>query len=79
MAGSLNHIIDTDGRFTMDRIENLGDAHEALKECFNIIAHLTHGDTSVVSAACDAVGAVDPYDTEDADEERKAAMVVEPE
>jgi hypothetical protein len=37
MAGSLNHIVGEDGRFTMSSIENLGDAHEALDECFQII------------------------------------------
>ena len=40
MAGSLNHIIDENGAFTMSTIENMGDAHEALEECFDIIAAL---------------------------------------
>jgi hypothetical protein len=39
MAGSLSHICGEDG-FTMDLIENLEDAHEALEECYNIIARL---------------------------------------
>lgn len=37
MAGSYAHLIDDDGSFRMDLIENLGDAHEALEECFFII------------------------------------------
>ena len=51
MAGSLNHIVAPDGRFTMDSIENLGDAHEALDECFKIIRHLTGGSMGLVNNA----------------------------
>jgi len=40
MAGSLNHIVRDDGSFTMENIENMGDAHEALAECHAIIAWL---------------------------------------
>lgn len=40
MAGSLNHIVNEDGSFTMDLIENMGDAEEALEECHRIIAAL---------------------------------------
>ena len=43
MAGSLNHIVDENGDFTMDFIDHLGDAHEALEECFHIIAALSGG------------------------------------
>jgi hypothetical protein len=43
MAGSLNHITQEDGSFTMDLIENLGDAHEALEECHRVIAYLLTG------------------------------------
>ena len=54
MAGSLNHIVDSDtGFFTMDLIENLGDAHEALEECFYIIRHFSEGDMNAVNAVCD--------------------------
>jgi len=52
MAGSLNHIINGDGTFRMGGIENLGDAHEALDECFKIIMELTGGDKERVNAAC---------------------------
>jgi len=34
MAGSLEHITDEDGNFTMGCIDNMGDASEALEECF---------------------------------------------
>lgn len=37
MAGSLAHIVTDDGEFTMDLIENLGDAHEALEECLAVV------------------------------------------
>ncbi len=64
MAGSLNHIIDEDGTFQMDLIENLGDAHEALEECFHVIRVLVGGDMDLVSAACDELNFPDPYDKE---------------
>jgi hypothetical protein len=41
MAGSLSHITAEDGSFRMDLIENMGDAHEALEECHQIIAMLS--------------------------------------
>lgn len=50
MAGSLNHIVDDEGYFYMDAIENLGDAHEALHECFEIIRELTGGKPRKVCA-----------------------------
>jgi len=38
MVGSYNHIVDKDGAFIgIDLIDNLGDAHEALEECYLII------------------------------------------
>jgi hypothetical protein len=40
MAGSYQHLRAEDGSFTMERIENMGDAHEALEDCFNIIQSL---------------------------------------
>ena len=40
MAGSLNHIVEEDGSFTMDHLDHMGDAHEALEECHQIIAWL---------------------------------------
>ena len=52
MAGSLAHIVDKNGRFTMDLIENMGDAHEALEQCFQVIFSLSHGEKSQVNEAC---------------------------
>lgn len=61
MAGSLNHIIGKDGRFKMGSIDTLGDAHEALDECFKIILELSGGDMGKVSAACRKHGFPDPF------------------
>lgn len=45
MAGSYKHIINIDGSFCgIDLIDNLGDAHEALEECYEMIQYLTQGD-----------------------------------
>lgn len=50
MAGSLNHIVDCEtGGFRMGGIDNLGDAHEALDECFKLIYALTGGDKNVIN------------------------------
>lgn len=53
MAGSLMHIVGEDGRFSMETIENMGDAHEALEDCFNIIIELSNGNMELVNAACE--------------------------
>ena len=52
MAGSLSHIVKNNGRFTMNFIDNLGDAHEALEECFYIILDLSGGDMEKINAIC---------------------------
>lgn len=54
MAGSLNHIVDEDtGKFTMKNIENLGDAQEALEECYEIIRTLSDGGSmQVINKVC---------------------------
>ena len=52
MAGSLNHIVREDGYFWMNLIENLGDAKEALYDCFEIIRELTGGDREKVNVIC---------------------------
>jgi len=45
MAGSYRHITNPDNTFRgIDLIDNLGDAHEALEECYEIIQVLTGGD-----------------------------------
>ena len=41
MAGSLNHLIDDDGSFTHELIENLGDSKEVCEECFYLLGELT--------------------------------------
>jgi hypothetical protein len=53
MAGSLSHITSGQGEFTMDLIDNMGDAHEALEECFGVIWWLTQGDPEDVRDAID--------------------------
>ncbi|KUR80802.1 hypothetical protein [Novosphingobium sp. FSW06-99] len=40
MAGSFAHIVAEDGSFTMDTIDHMGDAHEALEDCHKLIAFL---------------------------------------
>lgn len=64
MAGSLSHIINKDGAFDMNMIENLGDAEEALEECFQIIFALSNGDSKRVSNVCNAFRFADPWDCE---------------
>ena len=57
MAGSLAHIVDGEtGKFTMRLIENLGDAHEALHECFELIRTMTDGKSEEVNKYCDSSG-----------------------
>lgn len=62
MAGSLKHIIAPDGTLTMDKIDNLGDAHEALEELYALVIDLSDGDMRKVSAACLANRFPDPYE-----------------
>ena len=52
MAGSLNSIIGDDGHFTMEDINNLEDAEQALHQCFEIIRLLTGGNKDVVNRYC---------------------------
>ena len=56
MAGSLSHIVDSDtGEFTMDTIENMGDAYEALEECFHLIRAMTGGKMDEVNSYCNSL------------------------
>lgn len=49
MAGSYRHITKEDGSFCgMDLLDNLGDAQEALEECYNMIQWLTNGDKTKI-------------------------------
>lgn len=57
MSGSLNHITADDGSFTMETIDDLGDAHEALEECHQIIAFLLPYAGRAMDN-CDATGAL---------------------
>lgn len=75
MAGSLGHIVKSDGTFYMDMIENLGDAHEALEDCYRIIFNLAGGDTKKVSAACKDLGTVDPWDDKYGDDPREEMKI----
>lgn len=40
MAGSFSHCLGDDGKFRFDLIENMGDAHEACEEMFDMILWL---------------------------------------
>jgi len=53
MAGSFHHIIDPqDLSFRgTEFIENLGDAYEALEECYYMIMHLTKGNKKTIFEA----------------------------
>ena len=53
MAGSYGHIADDKtGKFIgVELIDNLGDAYEALEECFGMIWFLADGDASKVEEA----------------------------
>lgn len=52
MAGSYRMIVDDNGDFCgIDLIENLGDAYEALEECFEMIRWLTGGDKQKIHQA----------------------------
>jgi hypothetical protein len=75
MSGSLAHITDENGNFTMELIETMGDAHEALEECFNIIQELALAVVDenpgryfeerkrlVISEACKSYNYPDPYE-----------------
>ena len=52
MAGSYQHIVNGDGSFRgTELLENLGDAYEALEECYEMIQWLTQGDKRKVYEA----------------------------
>jgi hypothetical protein len=61
MAGSFKHIVnEDDGSFTMEYIENMADAREALEECHALISYLNGGSDLSLVHACAAVGAPCP-------------------
>lgn len=52
MAGSYRHITNGTGRFIgTNEIDNLGDAYEALEECYGMIQFLTGGDAARITEA----------------------------
>ena len=52
MAGSYRHITDSNGDFIgVNLIDNLGDAHEALEECYEMIQWLSGGDKAKIFEA----------------------------
>ncbi len=53
MAGSFAHI-DDEGVFTMDCIENMGDAWEALEECHSMVLRLRSDLSSATGRAKNA-------------------------
>jgi hypothetical protein len=72
MAGSFNHIVNSAGRFYMDCIDNMGDAQEALEDCFAIIYALADdGDTNKVRKACKKANSVDPWKDTYGDDPKK--------
>ncbi len=57
MAGSINHIVDPEtGEFTMELIENLGDAHEALEECYMFIYTVSNGEKELINPILEGLG-----------------------
>ena len=54
MAGSYNHIVDEHNNFIgTDLLDNMGDAYEALEECYKIIQSLSCWDVSSIQEAID--------------------------
>ena len=59
MAGSYRHIVTMNNDFRddiengglMDMIDNLGDAREALEECYDMIKYLTNGNKKKIYGA----------------------------
>jgi len=49
MAGSLLHIVGDDGKFTMDLLGTMGDACEALDDCYELIVRLTGGKKEIIN------------------------------
>jgi hypothetical protein len=52
MAGSYRHITKSDGSFNgINLLDNLGDAYEALEECYAMIKFLTGGNKEKIYKA----------------------------
>lgn len=49
MAGSYKHCVDSNNEFRgIELIENLGDAHEALEQMYDMIQLLSGGDKTLI-------------------------------
>lgn len=55
MAGSISHITDKEGRFTMEQIEKMHDARMALEEAHGVIALLCEGNLDRLNAALEVL------------------------
>lgn len=67
MAGSYRHIVNHDGSFRgIELIDNLGDALEALQDCYEIIQRLTDILRDVIVAR---INYLDPLQFYEAHEE----------
>lgn len=52
MAGSYRHITDSKNNFIgVDLLDHMGDAYEALEECWHIINILSEGDKNKICEA----------------------------
>ncbi len=52
MAGSYRHLIHDDGTFAgVELLDHLGDAYEALEECYLMIQQLSGGDPERIARA----------------------------
>lgn len=52
MAGSYKHIVNKSNQFIgIDLIDHLGDAHEALEECYELIKIMSGGDQNKIYEA----------------------------
>jgi hypothetical protein len=73
MAGSFNHLVDEDGTYHSDNVENMKDCGEALRDCWRIIYALAKGNSKKISKVCQEIGTVDPW-SEEYGEARKKKM-----
>lgn len=78
MAGSFNHLVGPNGGLRTDLLDHLGDASEALEDCYALIYELAGGDSARISAACQKLGLVDPWATKRfSDDPMPAPMQIE--
>ena len=52
MTGGYRHIVNEDGSFRgVDLLDHLGDAYEALEECYEMIQYLNDGNKTKIYKA----------------------------